>query len=193
MRLSNTQVYATAVLVCGLTATNVNADPVTTDLFYTTSAGPPNNVNKAVVTLGQDCVFDCPTRLTIDSITPLASLPGADGIIFTPDGDLLIGGGTQASSTRSTRSRALLSATASSPRVTPHITWRWGRPRTTLFASHCAYSATRRLVTVDRITVGFCRSNRRSAIAIRARALWSLTNASAGYRPPSHRVGFRSC
>jgi hypothetical protein len=92
MRLWTAGVYATAVLVCGLTATNVHADSITTNLFYTTSAGPPNNVSKAVVTLSQDCVFDCPTRLTIGSITPLASLDGADGIIFAPDGNLLIGG-----------------------------------------------------------------------------------------------------
>jgi hypothetical protein len=95
MRLWKTRVYATAVLVCCAFATSAGAGPITTNLYFTTSDGPPNNnVNVVGVTLGvsQDCVFDC-ARLTIGSITPLASLSGADGIIFAPDGNLLIAGG----------------------------------------------------------------------------------------------------
>jgi len=73
----------TAVLLCGVCAAAANANPITLELFYTTSAG---NVGTAVVTLNG-------STLTIDSNTPIASLSSAAGIIFAPDGDLLIGGG----------------------------------------------------------------------------------------------------
>jgi hypothetical protein len=93
MRLWNTRVYAAVAVAYGLFAINANADPITTNLFYTTTAGPPNNVNRAVVTLSQDCQFTvCTGQLAISGNTPLASLDGADGIVFAPDGNLLIGG-----------------------------------------------------------------------------------------------------
>ncbi len=77
-----------AILACGLFAAGAYAAPVTTSLFYTTIAGPPDNVGVAVVTLSG-------STLAIDSNTALASVNGAAGIVIAPDGNLLIGGQSQ--------------------------------------------------------------------------------------------------
>jgi hypothetical protein len=75
----------TAALLFGLYTMSANADPVSETLFYTTLAGPPNNVGRAVVTLDG-------STLTVNSNTPLASVNGAAGVVIAPDGNLLIGG-----------------------------------------------------------------------------------------------------
>jgi len=61
-----------------------SADPVTGTLFYTTFAGG-QNIWKVTGT------FDG-TSFTLGPSTNIASTPGADGIVFAPDGELLIGG-----------------------------------------------------------------------------------------------------
>jgi PEP-CTERM motif len=85
MLLRRTLLYGVAILACWLFAVSANAGSITASLFYTTLAGPPDNVGTAVVTLSG-------STLTVDSNTPLASLNGADGIVVLPGGDLLIGG-----------------------------------------------------------------------------------------------------
>ncbi len=54
-------------------------------LYYTTFAGGPN-VNKVPFSYNGSSSF------TLGASSNIASTPGADGIIFAPDGDLLVGG-----------------------------------------------------------------------------------------------------
>ena len=60
------------------------ADSVNGDLFFTTFNGG-NNVHKVSYN------FDG-TTFSLGAVGNLAATPGADGIIFAPDGDLLVGG-----------------------------------------------------------------------------------------------------
>jgi hypothetical protein len=65
-------------------AGQVQADPTSGDLYFTLYTGG-TNVNKVHYT------FDG-TSVTYGSVVNITSTPGADGIIFAPDGDLLVGG-----------------------------------------------------------------------------------------------------
>ena len=58
--------------------------PTTADLFYTTFSGTPN-VHKVHASWDG-------TTFSLGAPTDLASTEGADGIIFAPDGDLLVAG-----------------------------------------------------------------------------------------------------
>lgn len=60
------------------------ADPTNGTLYYTTFAGG-NNVKRV------DYSYNG-TTFTLSNKTVIAATPGADGIVFAPDGDLLIGG-----------------------------------------------------------------------------------------------------
>jgi PEP-CTERM motif len=88
MQLPSNLLKGLAILAFGLHAISANAASITATLFYTTLAGPPDNVGTAIVTLNG-------STLTVDGNTPLASLDGADGIVVLPDGNLLIGGQSQ--------------------------------------------------------------------------------------------------
>lgn len=61
------------------------ADAVAGDLFFTTFSGG-QNVNRVTYN------YDGATNFTLSNVTNIASTPGADGIIFTTDGFLAIGG-----------------------------------------------------------------------------------------------------
>lgn len=61
------------------------ASPTSGDLFFTTYSGS-TNVNKTSYS------YDGVTTFTLGAVTNIASTPGADGIIFAPDGDLIVGG-----------------------------------------------------------------------------------------------------
>ncbi len=90
--LKRTLLHGTAGLALGLLAVGTQADPITVDLFYTTFGGG-TNVDKANVTLNGSTV-------TINTQSPVTSTPGADGLLFLPNGHLAIagqaGGGSQA-------------------------------------------------------------------------------------------------
>jgi hypothetical protein len=74
----------TAALASLLGVGLAQADAVKGDLFFTTFNGG-NNVHKVAFN------YDG-TTFTLGSVANLAATPGADGIIFAPDGDLLVGG-----------------------------------------------------------------------------------------------------
>jgi PEP-CTERM motif-containing protein len=82
--LKETLLNGTAGLVFGLSVVSAQADPITTDLFYTTFSGGVN-VNKANVTLNG-------STLTINTNSGVASLNGADGLLFLPDHNLAVAG-----------------------------------------------------------------------------------------------------
>ena len=77
---------ATAILLVGCTSAFLCADPLSGNLFYTTFSG----TNR---------VFEVPfnfdgTSFTLAASTTLTGIPpltGADGLIFAPNGDLLVG------------------------------------------------------------------------------------------------------
>jgi hypothetical protein len=71
------------LLACGFHAQVASADPVTVRLFYTTFAGG-TNLHRV------DATFNGST-LSLASDTGLASLSGADGLLFAPNGHLLVG------------------------------------------------------------------------------------------------------
>jgi hypothetical protein len=71
-------------LVLGL-APPAKADPVNGTLYFTTFNGGPN-VNRV------DFDYDGLNTFTLSPITNIASTPGADGIIFAPNDNLLVGG-----------------------------------------------------------------------------------------------------
>src|SRR5947209_8185790 len=69
----------------GSASTVIGGTPTSGDLFFTRFTGPPNNVDK--VSFSYDG-----TTATLGATVPLASPAGADGIIFSPIGNLLVGG-----------------------------------------------------------------------------------------------------
>ncbi len=73
-----------AVIIALLNLANAKADPTSGDLFFTTYNGG-QNVNKVAYD------YDG-TTFTLGNVQNIASTGGADGIVFAPDGDLLIGG-----------------------------------------------------------------------------------------------------
>jgi hypothetical protein len=85
MRPCKILLYGTAVLALGLHATGAKADAVTTELFYTTFSGGVN-VHKVQAS------YDGVSTFTLTGITDIASTNGADGILFAPDGNLLVAG-----------------------------------------------------------------------------------------------------
>lgn len=82
--LKQTLVHGSAVLAFGLFGVSAQADPITTDLFYTTFNGG-TNVNKANVTLNGSI-------LTINTNSGIVHTDGADGLLFLPDNNLVIAG-----------------------------------------------------------------------------------------------------
>jgi hypothetical protein len=79
----NRLVVAVAV-VAGLGASAANADPVTVNLFYTTFSGG-TNVHEVTATQSG-------SSLSFSNNTGIASTNGADGLLFAPDGNLLVAG-----------------------------------------------------------------------------------------------------
>jgi hypothetical protein len=74
----------TAALALGLYALTAHADPTTVQLFYTTFGG--GNVDAVTsATLNG-------ASLTFSGNHNIATTPGADGILFLPDGNIAIGG-----------------------------------------------------------------------------------------------------
>jgi hypothetical protein len=84
MQIGKRLLYGTAVLACGLYAASAEADPVTGTLFYTTFSGGVN-VHKA------DFNYNG-TTFTLSNNIGIASTNGADGLLFAPDGNLLVAG-----------------------------------------------------------------------------------------------------
>lgn len=81
------RVAGVAALAGLLLAANISrADMFTGTLYYTDYAGTPN-VNSVNYTYN-----DTSHSLTVSLPHPIATTPGADGIIFAPDGSLLVGG-----------------------------------------------------------------------------------------------------
>src|SRR5262245_5144554 len=79
-------VRVSLALAClGLTTTIARADAVDVTLYFTTFNGG-NNVNSVHFN------YNGLSTVTFGAINNIAATPGADGIIFAPDGDLLIGG-----------------------------------------------------------------------------------------------------
>jgi len=75
-----------AILLAGLAATFMWADPVSGNLFYTTFAGANRVFEVSFNFTG--------AAFTLGASTPLTGIPplkGADGLIFAPDGNLLVG------------------------------------------------------------------------------------------------------
>ncbi|SBT10073.1 exported hypothetical protein [Candidatus Accumulibacter aalborgensis] len=76
-----------AVAVSSALAGTAQATVFSGDLYYTYYSGPPNNVDKIGFS------YDDTTHVASLGVpTPIASTPGADGIIFAPNGHLLVGG-----------------------------------------------------------------------------------------------------
>ncbi len=64
-----------------------SAQVVAKTITYTRFAGPPDNVRKV------EFLYDPSMRsATFGASTTITSTPGADGVLFAPDGDLIIGG-----------------------------------------------------------------------------------------------------
>src|SRR5208337_5291500 len=78
----------TLLLTC-LVATTAHAGAVSGTLFYTEFAPPGNNPIGEI-----NYNFDGVSTVTYTGNTTIAHTNGADGIIFAPDGNLLIGGQT---------------------------------------------------------------------------------------------------
>lgn len=92
MKLSLRVAFAVAILVVSSLAT-VNAAPTFSGtLYYTNFTGGGDNVNKIAYSYDQGT-----QTLTLGSAIGITHTPGADGIIFAPNGDLLIGGQTSGS------------------------------------------------------------------------------------------------
>lgn len=86
------KIAALALAALGLAsgASMSAAQVISRDIFYTrwnTNNALEANVKKCVVTYDRDA-----GTMVISDITPLARTNGADGIVFAPDGQLLIGG-----------------------------------------------------------------------------------------------------
>jgi len=81
--------FAPALVVLGISglATHMAASTFSGTLYYTNFQGGGDNVNK--VTYKYD---DTTQMLTLGSAIGITATPGADGIIFAPNGDLLVGG-----------------------------------------------------------------------------------------------------
>ena len=74
-----------AGLALGSAASDLHADPIVGEFYYTIFSGAPN-VKKRTFS------YDGATTLTISGPTVIATTVGADGIVFAKDGDLLVGG-----------------------------------------------------------------------------------------------------
>ncbi len=75
----------TVAAVAAWMPVGLRADSTDGDLYFTRYSGAPN-----VYTVKYD--FDGASTFTLGAPTPIATTVGADGIIFAPDGDLLVGG-----------------------------------------------------------------------------------------------------
>ena len=90
MRSHQALFYGTTALASALllgSGATAFAATFTGNLFYTYFSGPPNNVDS--VTYSYD---DVTHSFSLGSINHIASLAGADGIIFDAHGNLLVGG-----------------------------------------------------------------------------------------------------
>jgi hypothetical protein len=76
---------AVAIACLGLTTNLARADAVDVTLYYTTFAGG-DNVHSVHFN------YNGISTVALSANTNIAATPGADGICFAPDGDLLIGG-----------------------------------------------------------------------------------------------------
>jgi hypothetical protein len=85
LRKASVEIVTSALLLAALTAP-VQATSFTGTIYYTRSSGTPN-VNS--VSFSYD---DVAKSLSLGAHTPVATTPGADGIIFAPNGNLLVGG-----------------------------------------------------------------------------------------------------
>ncbi len=74
------------LFVVVLAAAQVQAAIFTGDLFYTRFSGGPN-VNRVTYTYDSSA-----PSFVLSNNTPIDNTNGADGIVFAPDGDLLVGG-----------------------------------------------------------------------------------------------------
>jgi hypothetical protein len=81
----NLRTLSAVLALLGATAACAHADATDGNLFYTTFAGG-TNVHRV------DYDYDGTTTFTLFNNTPLAAVEGADGIIFAPNGNLLVGG-----------------------------------------------------------------------------------------------------
>lgn len=88
--IKGSAMWALAALSLTGGAAMSHAQVISRDIFYTrwNNSGPTDaNVKKCVVTYDRGA-----GTMVISNITPLAHTNGADGIVFAPDGDLLVGG-----------------------------------------------------------------------------------------------------
>src|SRR5690242_4635317 len=76
---------ASAVLALAAQTQATKADAITGTLFYTTFSGG-TNVHKV------DFSYDGATTFALTNNVGVASTSGADGLLFAPDGNLLIAG-----------------------------------------------------------------------------------------------------
>ncbi len=74
-----------AGLALGCATSDVHADAILGEFYYTIFNGQPN-VKKRTFT------YDGATTFAISGATVIATTNGADGVIFAPDGDLIVGG-----------------------------------------------------------------------------------------------------
>jgi uncharacterized repeat protein (TIGR01451 family) len=78
-------ILSLVVFSCLVLNLNLHADPVSGTLYYTRYAGSPR-VKKV------DFTYDGATSFTLNAPVAIADLPGADGLVIAPDGNLIIGG-----------------------------------------------------------------------------------------------------
>lgn len=78
---------AAALLTGGIWVTAAEASTFTGTLYYTYNSGPPNNVAKVDYSYN-----DTTHTASLSAPAAVGSAAGADGIIFAPNGNLLIGG-----------------------------------------------------------------------------------------------------
>lgn len=100
MRMARTAILIAAMLVCGFST--LWADSGTGNFFFTTympdfnatgTLGAANyNVFEANFSYNVTSYTPPTGSFTINSITGIANLSGADGIVFLPDGNLMVGG-----------------------------------------------------------------------------------------------------
>ena len=103
---------ASIVAMAGL-ALDVDAHPVQGVLYYTIYQSSADQPNVKQVEFNYDGA-----TLTLGTLTGITHTPGADGLIFAPDGDLLVGGqGCCAYKVSPTGSHPIYSASAPSERV----------------------------------------------------------------------------